>query len=46
MDTDPIVSYSAANIPALVSTGITVFYFIIKLLNYIFNASSRETQAR
>ena len=46
MDTDAYVSFTNASIPALVSTVITVCYFIIRLLNYILNASSRETKDR
>ena len=46
MDAGTAMSYSTANIPVLVSTAITIGYFIIKLINYIINASSREAQAR
>ena len=46
MDTDTYVSFTNASIPALVSTAITVCYFIIRLLNYIVNATSREAKTR
>ena len=46
MDAGTAMSYSTTNIPVLVSTTITICYFLIKLINYIITANSREAQAR
>ena len=46
MDTDTFVFYTVAGIPALVSTRITVLYFILKLLNYFTNAGTDKAPSR
>ena len=36
--------YTAGGVPALVSTTITIIYFAVKLITYVFNASTRVTE--
>ena len=38
--------YAAASIPAVVSTGITFLYFLLKVVSYITNAVSNKAQRR
>ena len=38
--------YTAGGVPALVSTAITIIYFTVKLITYLFNASTREAESR
>ena len=38
--------YTAGSVPALVSTVITIIYFIIKFLRYMFNAGTGETESQ
>ena len=45
MDTSTSVFYAAAGLPALVSTGITILYFL-KACSYVFNAISHQTKRR
>ena len=45
MDASTSSFYAAASIPALVSTGITVLYFIIRLLNFLFDARTHQANA-
>ena len=44
MDPGAAPSFTAAVIPALVSTGITLLYLFLKLLTYITNATSRAPE--
>ena len=44
MDTGTASQIAAATVPALVSTGITLLYLLLKLLNYITYATPRKTQ--
>ena len=46
MDTNTVMSYATASIPALVSTGITFLYIFLKVLNYITHAISDKVQRR
>ena len=38
--------YTTGGIPALVSTTITIIYFAVKFLSYVFNAGTRTTEGR
>ena len=40
------VLYSAAGLPALISTGITFIYFFLKVCRYVFDAISHQTEGR
>ena len=40
------VFYVAVGLPALVSTGITIFYFFLKACSYIFHAIPHKTERR
>ena len=44
MDPGATSSLTTAAIPALVSTGITLLHLLLKLITYITNASSRQTE--
>ena len=44
MDANPYVSVTDATIPAVVSTAITVLYFLFNFINYLFNATAAETK--
>ena len=46
MDSSSTVLYSAAGLPALISTGITFIYFFLKLCRYIFDAISHQAERR
>ena len=46
MDSDTNVLFTAAGFPALVSTGITIIYFVLKFLHYLFDAESHKTEGR
>ena len=46
MDYNSNVLYSAAGLPALISTGITFIYFFLKACHYIFDAISHQTEGR
>ena len=46
MDSSLTVLYSAAGLPALISTGITFIYFFLKACCYIFDAISHQTERR
>ena len=41
MDSSNYTQFPVATIPALVSTGITILYFVLKLLNYLIDARPR-----
>ena len=43
MDSSDYTQLPVATIPALVSTGITILYFVLKLLNYLTDAR-KETE--
>ena len=45
MDSHPNVLY-AAGLPALISTGITLIYFLLKACHFTFYALSHETEGR
>ena len=45
MDTSAPVFY-AAGLPALISTGITCIYFLLKAAGYLFHAISHKTLGR
>ena len=45
MDTSAPVFY-AAGLPALISTGITCIYLILKVISYLFHAISHKTEGR
>ena len=45
MDSNPNVLY-AAGLPALISTGITFIYFLLKAYRYVFYALSHKTEGR
>ena len=38
--------YTAGGVPALVSTAITIVYFIIKLVTYFIHAGTREAKSQ
>ena len=42
MDSNTNVLYSAAGLPALISTGITFIYFFLKACHYVFHAISHQ----
>ena len=46
MDSYTNVLYSAAGLPALISTGITLIYFLLKACCYLFHAISHKTEGR
>ena len=46
MDSNSNVLYSAAGLPALISTGITFIYFFLKVCHYMFHAISHQTKGR
>ena len=51
MDSSDYTQFPVATIPALVSTGITILYFVLKLLNYLTDAkpgapNRKETERR
>ena len=46
MDSHTNILYSAAGLPALISTGITFIYFILKLCHYLVHAISHESEGR
>ena len=46
MDSNSNVLYSAAGLPALISTGITFIYFFLKVCHYVFDAISHQTEGR
>ena len=46
MDSNSNVLYSAAGLPALISTGITFIYFFLKACHYVFHAISHQTKGR
>ena len=46
MDSNLNVFYSAAGLPALISTGITFIYFFLKACRYVFHAISHQTKGR
>ena len=45
MDSNPNVLY-AAGLPALISTGITLIYFLLKACRFAFYALSHKTKGR
>ena len=45
MDTSAPVFY-AAGLPALISTGITCIYLLLKVISYLFHAISHKTEER
>ena len=46
MDSNLNVLYTAAGLPALISTGITFIYFFLKACHYVFHAISHQTEGR
>ena len=46
MDTSHYAQLPVATIPALVSTGITILYFVLKLLNYLTDAKPGQTNRK
>ena len=46
MDSNTNVLYSAAGLPALISTGITFIYFLLKACRYLVHAISHKTEGR
>ena len=46
MDSNTNVLYSAAGLPALISTGITFIYFFLKACHCVFHAISHQTEGR
>ena len=46
MDSNTNVLYSAAGLPALLSTGITFIYFFLKACRYVFYDISHKTEGR
>ena len=46
MDSNTNVLYSAAGLPALISTRITFIYFFLKACHYVFHAISHQTEGR
>ena len=46
MDTSDYAQLPVATIPALVSTGITILYFVLKLLNYLTDAKPRQADRK
>ena len=46
MDSNSNVFYSAAGLPALISTGITFIYFFLKVCHYLFYAIPHQTEGR
>ena len=46
MDSNTSVLYAAAGLPALVSTGITILYFFLKLCNFAIHAISNKAKRR
>ena len=46
MDSHSNVLYSAAGLPALISTGITFIYFFLKVCRYVFHAIPHQTEGR
>ena len=46
MDTSTSLLYAAAGLPALVSTGITILYFLLKVCSFIIHAISNKAKRR
>ena len=46
MDSNTNILYTAAGLPALISTGITVIYFLLKACCYLVHAISHKTEGR
>ena len=46
MDSNSNVLYSTAGLPALISTGITFIYIVLKVCQYLFHAISHQTEGR
>ena len=46
MDSNTNILYSAAGLPALISTGITFIYFLLKACHYLVHAISHKTEGR
>ena len=46
MDTNTSLLYAAAGLPALVSTGITILYFFLKVCSFIIHAISNKAKRR
>ena len=46
MDSHTNIVYSSAGLPALISTGITFIYFLLKLCHYLAHAISHESEGR
>ena len=46
MDSNTNVLYSAAGLPALISTGITFIYFLLKACHYLLHAIPHKTEGR
>ena len=46
MDSNTNILYSAAGLPALISTGITFIYFLLKACCYLVHAISHKTEGR
>ena len=46
MDSNTNILYTAAGLPALISTGITVIYFLLKACCYLVHAISHKTKGR
>ena len=46
MDSNTNILYSAAGLPALISTGITFIYFLLKACRYLVHAISHKTEGR
>ena len=46
MDSNLNVLYSAAGLPALISTGITFIYFFLEACHYLFHAIPHQTEGR
>ena len=46
MDSHTNILYSAAGLPALISTGITLIYFLLKLCCYLVHAISHKSEGR
>ena len=46
MDSSKNALYAAAGIPAIISTGITFIYFVLKVCHYLLHAISHQTEGR
>ena len=46
MDSNTNILYSAAELPALISTGITFIYFLLKACHYLVHAISYKSEGR